>query len=197
MATAAASAWRRRMAPMRSGRAEMAVLETTRLRLRPMEARDEAMFCHLYTDPDVMRRILPPLTAEAAVQSFARAVAHNAKDAPGHRFWAIDDKASRTAIGMAALLRTGDSAELGVMLRNGWWNRGISSEAFVPLIDHAFLGMGLALVYAQRPDDDHARIIDGLRGRFGSARAPDRVEDKTLCRWDLSQACWLARRAPA
>lgn len=180
----------------------MATMETDRLRLRPMEARDEAMFCHLYTDPDVMRRIVAPLSAEAAAQSFRRACQHNAKDTPGHRFWAIDLKpadgaAADTAIGMAALLRTGDSAELGVMLRNGWWNRGISSEAFVPLIDHAFLGMGLALVYAQRPDDDHALIIDRLLGRFGFARTPDRVEDKTLCRWELPRARWLIRRAPA
>ncbi len=175
----------------------MATMETDRLRLRPMEARDEAMFCHLYTDPDVMRRIVAPLSAEAAAQSFRSARRHNAKDQPGHRFWAIDDKGSEEAIGMAALLRTGDSAELGVMLRNGWWNRGISSEAFVPLIDHAFLGMGLELVYAQRPDDDHALIIDRLLGRFGFARTPDRVEDKTLCRWERPRARWLIRRAPA
>jgi RimJ/RimL family protein N-acetyltransferase len=177
----------------------MAVLETSRLRLRLMEARDEAMFCHLYTDPEVMRRILPPLSAEAAAQSFARACNHNAKDTPGHRFWAIDytlaDSAtSDTTIGMAALLRTGDSAELGVMLRNGWWNRGISSEAFVPLIDHAFLGMELTLVYAQRPDDDHARIIDKLLDKFGFVHASDRLVDKTLCRWELPRSTWEERR---
>lgn len=57
--------------------------------------------------------------------------------------------------------------------------------------------MGLALVYAQRPDDDHALIIDRLLGRFGFARTPDRVEDKTLCRWELPRARWLIRRAPA
>lgn len=175
----------------------MATMETDRLRLRPMEARDEAMFCHLYTDPDVMRRIVAPLSAEAAANSFQRACSHNAKDTPGHRFWAIDDKGSATAIGMAALLRSGDSAELGVMLRNGWWSRGISSEAFVPLIDHAFLGMGLALVYAQRPDDDHARIIDRLLGRFGFVRTPDKVKDPALCRWELPRARWLARGAAA
>jgi RimJ/RimL family protein N-acetyltransferase len=173
----------------------MAVMETPRLRLRPMEARDEAVFCHLYADPDVMRRILPPLSAEAALQSFRRACGHNAKATPGHRFWTIDDKGSNTAIGMAALLRTGDSAELGVMLRNGWWNRGISSEAFVPLIDHAFLGMELALVYAQRPDDEHARIIDRLLDKFGFVRTPDKLIDKTLCRWELPQGTWMERRA--
>lgn len=173
----------------------MAVLETPRLRLRLMEARDEAMFCHLYTDPDVMRRILPPLSAEAATQSFQRACAHNEKAKPGHRFWAIDDKASEAAIGMAALLRTDDSAELGVMLVNSCWNRGISSEAFVPLIDHAFLGMGLELVYAQRPDDDHALIIDKLLDRFGFVRTPDKVTDPSLCRWELPRDTWQQRRA--
>lgn len=171
----------------------MKIMETGRLRLRPMEARDEAMFRCLYTDPDVMRRILPPLTTEAATQSFRRACGHNAKDDPGHRFWAIDDKASDAAIGMAALLRTGDSAELGVMLRTGWWNRGISSEAFVPLIGHAFADMGLSLLYAQRPDDDHALIIDRLLGRFGFVRTPDKVVDRTLCRWELPRAVWQAR----
>jgi len=159
-----------------------------------MEARDEAMFCHLYTDPDVMRRILPPLSAEAATQSFQRACGHNKKDQPGHRFWAIDDKASETAIGMAALRRTGDSAELGVMLCNGWWNQGISSEAFVPLIDHAFQTMGLDLIYAERPDDDHALIIDKLLDRFGFVRTPERATAPTQCRWELPRVAWQALR---
>ncbi|GAB3346212.1 GNAT family N-acetyltransferase [Lysobacter tyrosinilyticus] len=172
----------------------MAVLDTPRLRLRPMEARDEAMFCHLYTDPDVMRRILAPLSTEAAAQSFQRARNHNAKETPGHRFWAIDERASEETIGMAALLRADDSAELGVMLRNEWWNQGISSEAFVPLIDHAFLGMGLALVHAERPDDDHALIIDKLLDRFGFVRTPERASAPTQCRWELPHAVWHARR---
>jgi RimJ/RimL family protein N-acetyltransferase len=174
--------------------ADAAVLDTARLRLRPLDARDHAMFCHLYTDPDVMRRIRPPLTAEAAAQSFRRACAHNAKATPGHRFWAIDDKASAQAIGMAALLRAGSGAELGVMLRGGWWSRGISSEAFAPLLEHAFLGMGLALVYAERPDDDHALIIDRLLDRFGFVRTPERATAPAQCRWELPRAAWQRRR---
>ncbi len=173
----------------------MALPETTRLRLRLLEPRDEALFCHLYTDPEVMRRILPPLSAEAAARSFERACRHNASDNPGHRFWSIDEKASGDAIGMAALLRNGDSAELGVMLRNGWWNRGISSEAFVPLIAHGFQGMGLELICAERPDDDHALIIDRLLGRFGFVRAPERATAPTQARWELPRATWQAHRS--
>ena len=186
------------------GAGDTVVLETPRLRLRLMERRDEAMFCHLYTDPDVMRRILPPLTAEAAAQSFGRACGHNAKDTPGHRFWAIDytlvdgklvdDAASHSAIGMAALLRSGDSAELGVMLYREWWKCGISSEAFVPLIAHGFTAMGLSLICAERPDDDHALIIDRLLGRFGFVRTPERAKDSSLCRWELPRAVWQVRQ---
>ena len=62
----------------------------------------------------------------------------------------------------------------------------------MPLIDHAFAGMNLVLVYAQRPDDDHALIIDRLLGRFGFVRTPDKVTDKTLCRWELPRAMWEA-----
>jgi hypothetical protein len=67
-----------------------------------MEARDEAMHCHLYTDPGVMARIVAPLSAEAAARNFRNACSHNAKQMPGHRFWAIDDRGTGTAIGMAA-----------------------------------------------------------------------------------------------
>lgn len=180
----------------------MAELETPRLRLRPLNAGDQALYCGLYTDAAVMREVGPPLAADAAARAFHAACRHNVRDRPGHRFWAIHMKAADATnhaaggIGMAALLRTGDAAELGVMLRHGWWNGGISSEAFVPLIDHAFLGMGLALVYAQRADNDHARIIDRLLDRFGFVRAPAGAPDPSLARWELPRAVWRARRAP-
>jgi RimJ/RimL family protein N-acetyltransferase len=177
----------------------VAVLETARLRLRPFVAADEALYCGLYTDAAVMREIGAPLAWDVAAQAFRRACEHNAKATPGHRFWAIDAKAADGAtpvhaIGLAALLRSGDRAELGVMLRHGWWNRGISSEAFVPLIDHAFIGMGLAQVYAQRPDGDHARIIDRLLGPFGFVRTPDRPPAPGVARWELPKAVWQDRR---
>jgi RimJ/RimL family protein N-acetyltransferase len=175
-------------------------METPRLRLRPLVDDDEALYCGLYTDARVMGEIGAPLATEAAGRAFLSACRHNARDLPGHRFWAIEAREPSAAadaggIGMAALLRTDDAAELGVMLRPGWWNSGISSEAFVPLIDHAFLGMGLALVFAQRADNDHARIIDRLLGRFGFERRPERVPAPGVCRWELPRAVWQGRRA--
>lgn len=170
------------------------MLETERLVLRPFVAADETLYCGLYCDAEVMREIGPPLAWDTAAQAFGRACDHNLRESPGHRFWAIDAKEAVEGIGIAVLRRTGDAAELGVMLRHGWWNSGISSEAFVPLIDHAFLGMGLELVYAQRPEGDHARIIDRLLGPFGFARAPGRAPDPGVARWELPKTVWQDRR---
>ncbi|KGM54260.1 hypothetical protein N800_05070 [Lysobacter daejeonensis GH1-9] len=167
-------------------------METSRLRLRLLDAGDEALFCHLYTDPHVMRHILTPLSAEDVARGFMLACNHNTKDRPGHRYWAVEDKASTTSIGLVALQRKGGSAELGVMLREGWWSQGISSEAFVPVLSHAFAGMGLELVYAQRPDDDHALIIDRLLGRFGFVRTPQWAPHGQ-CRWELPRETWMRR----
>lgn len=173
-------------------------METARLRLRPLADTDQALYCGLYTDEWVMREIAAPLTHEAAAKSFVAACRHNAKDSPGHRYWAIDAKATdggmAGSIGLAALLRHGDRAELGVMLREGWGNRGVSSEAFAPLLDHAFLGMSLAQVYAERNDDHHALIIDRLLDRFGFVRNPDTASRPGLCRWELPREVWQTRR---
>ena len=169
------------------------MLETPRLRLRPLAPGDEPLFAHLYTDPEVMRRILPPLSPEAALRAFEHARRHNVRLLPGHRYWSIEEKVTATGVGLAALQRAGDDAELGVMLRREAWRRGISSEAFEPLIEHAFRDMGLARITAQRPDDDHAHIIDRLLGRFGFERAPDRATPG-MARWELTRQRWSGPR---
>lgn len=180
----------------------MQPLKTNRLVLRLFDIDapgDEALFVHLYTDPAVMRRIAFSTSAEKAARAFQAACRHNRQAAPGHRYWRIDwrggegDSAGPSDIGLAALRRHGDAAELGVMLREGGWNRGISSEAFTVVLAHAFGPMGLALVYAERPDDDHALIIDRLLGRFGFKRTPAQASGPDQCRWELSRLEWGVR----
>lgn len=172
---------------------------TPRLQLRLLHADapgDEALYVHLYTAPAVMRRIVAPLSFEAAARSFRAACRHNQRDVPGQRYWRIDWRgpdAAPDGIGMAVLQRDGAVAELGVMLRHGWWNRGVSSEAFVVVLDHAFTHMGLDLVHAERPDDDHALVIDRLLDRFGFVRAPERASAPGQCRWELPRARWVSR----
>lgn len=174
-------------------------MRSRRLSLRLLEAHgvaDQALYVHLYTDPAVMRRIAIATSAELAMRAFHRVCRHNQREVPGHRTWRIDWHgddglmADSEGVGIVALMRAGDAAELGVMLRDGWWNRGVSSEALPLVLAHAFGPMGLALVHAERPDDDHALVIDRLLARFTFRRVPERASAAGRCRWELPLSVW-------
>jgi RimJ/RimL family protein N-acetyltransferase len=174
----------------------VAVLETPRLSLRLMHADDDgdrALYCDLYNDPAVMRRIAPPLGMEAASRGFQAACRHNRSRLPGHRFWRVDDKSTQAAVGLAALRRTDTRAEIGVMLFSEWWNRGICSEIFVALLQYGFERAGLETVDARSAEDDGLPVIERLLAPFGFVRtragAPDGVGH-----WELPRAVWHARR---
>ncbi|MCF7221790.1 GNAT family N-acetyltransferase [Marilutibacter chinensis] len=173
------------------------ILDTGRFRLRPLREdsdKDRTLYCALYTSPGVMARIMPPLSMAAAGRLYERALQWARSDRPGHRFWMIDSRIDGAAIGVAGYVRRGAEAEIGVLLVEPWWQRGVSSEVFVPLIAHGFERMGLTLVTAERPDDDHARVIDRLLGRFGFVRTPDRASAPGQCRWELPCSAWKARQ---
>jgi ribosomal-protein-alanine N-acetyltransferase len=173
----------------------MATLDTPRLQLHLLQADnsiDLALYCDLYADPDVMRRIAEPLSIEPATRGFSSACRHNLANSPGHRFWRIDDTASRSAIGLAALRREGARAEIGVMLFSEWWNRGICSEVFVALLEYGFEQAGLDGIDARSAEDDGLPVIERLLAPFGFIRtrsgAPDGVG-----RWELPRALWESR----
>jgi len=175
----------------------VAVLETARLRLRLMEAdngSDRALYRDLYNDPEVMRRIAPLLGVEAAVRGFEAACRHNLAGVPGHRFWRVDDTASQSAVGLAALRRDGARAEIGVMLFSPWWNKGVCSEIFVALLQHGFGTAGLEAIDARSAEDDGLPVIERLLAPFGFIRTRSGAADR-VGQWELPRAVWQARRA--
>jgi RimJ/RimL family protein N-acetyltransferase len=179
---------------MRWGRADVADLDTPRLRLQLMEADndgDRALYCELYNDPLVMHRIAPPLGFDASMRGFGNACRHNRADAPGHRFWRVDDIASQSAIGLAALRREGARAEIGVMLFSEWWNRGICSEIFVALLKHGFEQAGLDAVTASSAEDEGLPVIERLLAPFGFVRTRTGAADGTG-HWELPREAWAA-----
>ena len=173
----------------------MNVLETPRLRLRLLHAdeRNAALYVDLYTHADVMRHIGPPLSAEGAAQAFARTCRHNGASQPGHRTWRIEERASGVDVGIAALQRSGDAAEIGVMLREHCWGRGLGREALAAVLDHAFGALTLALVYGERPDDGQARLVDRMFGPLRLTRVPARKPG--VARWELAGTDWRAAKA--
>lgn len=176
----------------------MTILETRRFVLRaPALDRDDDrdLYCSLYTDEDVMGKIAAPLPRDVAERGFERACVHVETQEPGHRYWLIFEKESGAGIGFAGLTRSGSDAEIGVVLLRPWWKSGVSSETFIEIIAHAFGPMALKRITAERPDDDHALVIDRLLERFGFVRTPERATAPTQARWELHRTEWQARTA--
>lgn len=172
----------------------MSALQTPRLRLRLLHEEgegDAALYAQLYTDPDVMACIAAPLSADAAARAFATTCRHNRALQPGHRTWRIDAGAGEGGIGIAALRRSGDRAEIGVMLRQASWGRGLAREALAAVLAHGFGPMQLALVDGERPDDAQARLVDRMFAPLGLLRTPQQARPGRA-RWELPRARWEA-----
>ena len=118
-------------------------LETERLRLRPLTARDVDLLVELDGDPAVMRFINggKPSTREEVeriVQQFL-----------GHR-WLAYDKASDEFVGWFAIRPSGPkSRELGYRLRREMWGKGLATEGSQALIELAFTQLGVDRVRAE------------------------------------------------
>lgn len=160
-------------------------IESARYRLRLAEPGDEGHYVALYTDPRVMHAIGPPLDVQCVRAAFDRVCRHNRAKSPGHRLWVITGRHDAEAVGITALRRAANRAELGIMLRPEAWNRGVAREVFGPLLRHAFAAMDLHIVDAERRDDAHGELIDRLLRPFGFVDAPPSAPG--LRRWMLSR----------
>jgi RimJ/RimL family protein N-acetyltransferase len=171
-----------------------ATLLTPALRLRLLDADDAghaALYRRLYMCPQVMAEIGEPLTAAAADTAFGRVCHHNARDAPGHRAWAVSGRESEDGLGLVVLYRRGDRAELGLMLRPEAWTGRVSNEALAPVIDYGFAAMGLETVDAGCRDGRNTRVSRRLLAPFAFIPSPD--PRPGFAEWLLPRARWLAR----
>ena len=116
-------------------------LETERLRLRPLNDDDEALYQDLYTDPETMRFIAPPLSAEKAASSFRKVVALQREPTLASRFMVIEEKTEQKALGICGTSTYDADAlrvEVGIVLKNEGRSRGIGSEALPALMNRIF-----------------------------------------------------------
>lgn len=170
---------------------------TRRLRLRPFSECDEALYCQLYTEPQVMRHIAAPLSLEAAQRSFRIVCRQIAGPAPSVRIWVVSEHASLGAVGIVALTQVNDLAaavEMGMMLLPSGWGRGLAHEAQVALMDRIFSESSLRMIWTRNAPENASAI--GLRIRLGFLRADSRPVDCPLMHWQMTRERWFARHDP-
>jgi RimJ/RimL family protein N-acetyltransferase len=134
----------------------MVGFDTPRLHLRPIGEADEALYCQLYTDPNLMRHIAPPMLPAAALRSFQ--VARRQQSTARQR-WIACRRGVANGIGLVGLfVDKSDSqiAEVGVMLLAAGQGAGFGTEAMAGVIDRAFSMMPLRRVWIRQSADNAA-----------------------------------------
>ena len=173
--------------------------QTSRLHLRPLVAGDETLYCHLYTDPALMRHIGAPLTLEAAQRDFYKACALALQSGPAAQLWIIAEHGASTGSGLLArvLGATADVSELGIMLTEEGQGRGLAAEALGALTDQLFALPLLQMLWTFHAPGN-ASVIR-LMHRMGFERGPDHDPRPAQWRWQLARDRWQSLRvlAPA
>lgn len=174
----------------------MPELKTPRLDLRPIGESDASLYCRLYTDPEVMRLIAPPLSQDAARRAFDAALAQSRRPVPALRLWVIFERDPGRDVGIVALIRhrdRDDALELGAMLLAAAQGRGLAAAAQVALLDRHFSDPGNHVVWSRNAVGNRAAVA--VRRKLGFEPDPAGECGPGQMRWQMTRGRWLALRA--
>ncbi len=145
------------------------VLQTDRLKLRPLEAADASDFHRLINDWDICRKLPDapfPYPSGMAAEWIGAAAADRASGQAQQ--FAIVLQSSGKIIGCAGLrlTRNGKSAELGYWIGRKFWRQGFGLEAAARLTAWGLAELRIAAVTATVAEDNEASITVLRRAGF-------------------------------
>jgi RimJ/RimL family protein N-acetyltransferase len=151
------------------------MLETPRLRLRPLASSDEADLIALDSDPEVMRYVGSPAGVKSPAETAERARLRIRETQRGDYeplgFWRIEGRGDRAFHGVGALIQmpAGNhqdppDVEVAYRLARSAWGQGIATEAAGALVAHALGPLALPRVVAVTYPENQAsqRVLDKL-----------------------------------
>lgn len=165
--------------------------KTLRLHLRPLDGGDEALYCRLYTDPEMMRHIAAPLSLDAAQRSFRLACRQAVQRPMDTPWWVMSEHVSRIDIGLLGMVRRETVAEIGIVLLAQWQGRGFATETIRVLTDLAFEDPAIAMLVLDQASDNGAML--GLMEKLEFLRVAVVGNDGRV-RWQLARNRWQALR---
>jgi [ribosomal protein S5]-alanine N-acetyltransferase len=161
---------------------------TSRLQVRPLAEDDEALYCNLYSDPDLMRHIAAPMSVEAARMSFRAALN---QQLPHHQRWIISERETGHDVGLLGLIGSGDGPEIGVMLLGPFHKYGYGTEAMAGMVKHAFTTTALQVITARQAVADNPTVIR-MMVKLGFRPLPPTGDKPLGGDWELSRQRWQA-----
>jgi RimJ/RimL family protein N-acetyltransferase len=141
------------------------LLETERLRLRPLEDSDAEWMAALHSDAEVMR-FIPERPDDDDILAEVEALIHVYQYNRTFGFWAIEARDGSAIHGWVALkkLEATSDMEIGYRLKSSSWDQGIATEAAARLLRYAFEEAALPRVMAVARKENAAslRVMEKL-----------------------------------
>jgi RimJ/RimL family protein N-acetyltransferase len=168
--------------------------ETTRLLARPLDERDEQLYCDLFADADTMRFIGAPWSREHAVRAFRTACRAMQRLAGRDVFLTLIAKAAHSGVGLCSIQDidgTARLAELGLMLKPVACGQGYAKEILAAATSWAFRALPideLRVRFATAHASAERVALDTGYTRNGYATQPEAM----LCSWSARRESWSA-----
>lgn len=164
----------------------MQVVETERLRLRPIARADAPLLLELMNDPDFLEHV-----GDRGLRTVADAERYlSEKLLPSHRKFGFgmcvaELKESGEPVGMCGLFqRDGmEDVDIGYSIRRVYWRRGLAYEAAAALFRHGreVLGLPRIVAIAGPRNTSSIRLLEKLGLRFERMiRMPDSGQETQL-----------------
>lgn len=174
--------------------------ETERLHLRPLAESDKALFHGLYTDPETMRFIAPPLSAEKAAESFKKFVARQHEPSLKGRLLVMLDKATLQPVGICGTSQRDGEAlrlEVGIILKREARSRGFAQNALTALIRRIFALSPIEEIYVRFSAQCPA--VERLNIRVGFVPCAEEITEDGLWSkrvWSVHRSSWARIEQP-
>ncbi len=138
------------------------LLETERLRIRPLSTDDLDALLEMYSDPEFNRRIhndTPPGLLEMGHYVEWHRECH---DAFGYAMWGVEEKTSGVFVGDCGLFPfewQGPEIELAYHIHPNAWGKGFATEAAAACLRHGIASYKKPIVAVVHPDNTSSRHV--------------------------------------
>jgi RimJ/RimL family protein N-acetyltransferase len=167
---------------------QMAILETSRLTLRPFREEDVDLLSALMANTDFMRFSLGPKTRKQTAAFLETVIGWNRAGLPSP--FAVVIRSNGVLVGYCGFLHQevdGEKEiEIGYRLHPDYWNKGIATEAARAVRDHAFRDLKLLRVVSLiHPENSPSQRVAEKLGMS--------LEKQTIYRGSLTNVFFLSR----
>ncbi len=175
------------------------ILETQRLRLRPLNENDGDNIYELSKNPKVMRYLRngQPLNRTEAEGDLQRRLRENDRLAEKKLgYWAIEWKPMHNFVGWLSIkyLDQTEEIEIGYRILEKFWGQGVTTEASRRALQYAFEELKLERIVAVALPENKAswRVMEKLGMRY---EKNDHFYDNDCVYYSLQQRDWQAMKA--